>query len=262
MLQKRETQIVQLRSLVVLSILLLIFVACLSAEQQSGKPTGEISVRQILSKNLVAIGGLEAFHGAKTLEANGEFGYPGMRPSGYFQFIYKAPFSDVLELAFMSSGQSAAGRRNGRPFVKMSSNATFSQDGVTTTAMEEALYCWFESDSEGRQEGIELVGLTDLKKKWAYALRFAPNPATSHVNYYDSETFLLVRTEMAQRFRSEENGPDKAYRVDVEFKDYRVTENLRFPWLLSANAGRGNVEFRVTKIRENVSVDDSKFAGM
>jgi hypothetical protein len=262
MLQPSEIQIVQLRWLLTFSILLLMFVACLSAEQQLAKPTGEISAKQILDKNLVALGGPEVFHAAKTLEASGEFGYPGMHPSGYFHFFYKAPFRDVLELAFMSSGQSAAGRRNGRPFVKMSPNATFSQDGVTTTAMEEAWYCWFESDFEGRHEGIDLVGLTDLQKKWAYALRFVRTPTDSHVNYYDSETFLLVRTEMAQRFRSDENGPDKAYRVDVEFKDYRITENLLFPWLLSANAGRSNVEFRVTKIRTNVLVDDSKFVGM
>lgn len=262
MLRPREIQIVQLKSLVMLSILLLMFVACLSAEQQLAKPTGQISAKQILDKNLLALGGPEAVHAAKTLEASGEFGYPDMNPSGYFHFFYKAPFSDVLELAFMSSGQSAAGRRNGRPFVKMSPNATFSQDGVTTTAMEGAWYCWFESDFEARHEGIELVGLTDLQKKWAYALRFVPTPGDPHVNYYDSDTFLLVRTEMAQRFRSEEKGPDKAYRVAVEFKDYRVTENLLFPWLLTANAARSSVEFRVTKVRTNVLVDDSKFVGM
>ena len=168
-----------------LSILLLMFFlfACLSGEQQLAKPTGEISAKQILDKNLLALGGPEAFHAAKTLEASGEFGNPGFHPSGYFHFFYKAPYNDVLELAFMSSGQSAAGRRNGRPFLKMSPNAIFSQDGVTTTAMEEAWYCWFESDFEGRHEGIELVGLTDLQKKWAYALRFAPTPPDSHVNY-------------------------------------------------------------------------------
>ena len=74
-----------------LSFLLLMFVACLSAEQQLAKPTGEISAKQILDKNLLALGGPEAFHAAKTLEASGEFGYPGMHPSGYFHFFYKAP---------------------------------------------------------------------------------------------------------------------------------------------------------------------------
>jgi hypothetical protein len=108
MLQPRQVQIVQLRSLVMPSIPLLMFVACLSAEQQITKPTGEISAKQILDKNLLALGGPEVFHAAKTLEASGEFGYPGMHPSGNFHFFYKAPFSDVLELAFMSSGQSAA----------------------------------------------------------------------------------------------------------------------------------------------------------
>ena len=94
-----------------------------------------------------------------------------------------------------------------------------------------------------------------------FAFRTDPTRLTRKL--LDSETFLLVRTEMAQRFRSEEKGPDKAYRVDVQVKDYRVTENLLFPWLLSANAGRSSVEFRVcSELRTNVLVDDSKFVGM
>jgi outer membrane lipoprotein-sorting protein len=128
--------------------------------------------------------------------------------------------------------------------------------------MEEAWHCLVDSDLAGHYQDVELVGLTQLHKKWAYALRFVPKAGDPHIRYYDSESFLLVRMEMTQRFRSEENGPDKAYRVDTDFDDYRVSENLRLPRLLTTSSQRGSLEFRVESVKLNVSIDDSKFLGL
>jgi hypothetical protein len=67
--------------------------------------------------------------------------------------------------------------------------------------------------------------------------------------------------EMAQRLKSTDGGPDGAYKVYTEFEDYRATDGLRFPRLVTGASEQGNLEFRIQKIRTNVPVEDSTFQG-
>jgi hypothetical protein len=65
--------------------------------------------------------------------------------------------------------------------------------------------------------------------------------------------------EMAQRLKSTDGGLDSAYKVYIEFGDYRASDGLRFPRLVTGVTEEGNLDFHVQNIRTNVPVEDSRF---
>jgi hypothetical protein len=228
------------------------------AAQSSPKPTGAISVQQILDKNLAAMGGLEKLQAAKTLEVGGVFGLNESRPSGDFRFIYKAPASDLFRLDYVSHGQTMTGLNNGKFFTKRSGGNSFAMNGITDGVMEESWRHLIETSIEGYLS-VTLSGLAQLHGKWAYAVRFVPLKGDSHLRYYDCETFLVTQMEMAQRLKATDGGADHAYKVYVEFEDYRATDDLRFPRLVTGESERGSLNFYVRNVRTNVPVDDALF---
>jgi hypothetical protein len=212
--------------------------AGLYAAQSSTKPTGAISVQQILDKNLAAMGGLEKSRETKTLEVGGSFGLNPYHSSGDFGFIFKAPTSDLFRLDYVSHGQTMTILHNGKLFTAWRHLIEPNVDGYLS---------------------VTLTGLAQIQGKWAYALRFVPLKGDSHIRYYDAESFLVTQIEMVQRLKSTDGGADSGYKVYVEFEDYRPTDGLRFPRLLTGASEQGNLEFRVTSVRTNVPVDDSTF---
>jgi hypothetical protein len=65
--------------------------------------------------------------------------------------------------------------------------------------------------------------------------------------------------EMAQRLKATDGGADHAYKVYVEFEDYRATDDLRFPRLVTGESERGSLNFYVRNVRTNVPVDGGLF---
>jgi len=207
---------------------------------------------------LAAMGGLEKLRAAKTLEVGGVFGLNESRPSGDFRFIYKAPASDLFRLDYVSHGQTMAGLNNGKFFTKRSGGSSFAMNGITDGVMEESWRHLIETSIEGYLS-VTLSGLAQLHGKWAYAVRFVPLKGDSHLRYYDCETFLVTQMEMAQRLKATDGGADRAYKVYVEFEDYRPTDDLRFPRLVTGESERGSLNFYVRNVRTNVPVDDGLF---
>src|ERR1700722_2683718 len=232
--------------------------AGLYAAQSSTKPTGAISVQQILDKNLAAMGGLEKLGETKTLEVGGSFGLNPYHSSGDFRFIFKAPTSDLFRLDYVSHGQTMTILHNGKLFTKQSGGKAFAMNGITDGVMEEAWRHLIEPNVGGYLS-VTLTGLAQTQGKWAYALRFVPLKGDSHIRYYDAESFLVTQIEMVQRLKSTDGGADSGYKVYVEFEDCRPTDGLRFPRLLTGASEQGNLEFRVTSVRTNVPVDDALF---
>jgi hypothetical protein len=108
-----------MRSLFVLLIASAVFANYLPTTQNSARPTGQISAKQILDRNTAAIGGLESIRAARNLEASGTVGAPGINRIGYFHYFFKAPANDLFEFELVSHGQSTAGHRDGVPYIKM-----------------------------------------------------------------------------------------------------------------------------------------------
>ncbi len=232
----------------------------LAETQEKPKPTGSISIKEILDKNFAAMG-LAKPASVQTLEVSGRFAPPPYRAFGYFRFFYKSPASYLAELDFIGHGQAAVGRNSdGHLILRRSANASIALNGVTIFTMVEAWQTLVQFQKINAYEEVDLVGLEEIDKGWAYAIRFVPKAGDPLLSHYDSDNFLLQRVQLVQRFRDEKDGPDRAYRIEVDYHDYRSTDNVTLPRWLAIAQGRDEVDFHVQSVRVNAPIDDAKFA--
>jgi hypothetical protein len=75
-----------------------------SSGQQAESPKGQITASEILRKNLIATGGLEAHKALESLVATGDFHVGSTNRMGDYKFSYKAPSNDMLQIDMISHG--------------------------------------------------------------------------------------------------------------------------------------------------------------
>lgn len=107
-------------------------------------------------------------------------------------------------------------------------------------------------------EKAELIGVRQVDDRDAYAIRLTPASEKPIVHYYDTQTFLLLRTgEM-------EETPVGAAPTGTYFSDYRVVDGVKIPFVIRARqrlpTGIVEVRLTVTRVQTNVPIDDSLFA--
>jgi hypothetical protein len=246
-----------MRRALTLAILLIFCCRTPTLAQKAPRPKAPISATEILDKYVAATGGLEVWHALQTVDAHGSFGVPSFHSSGDFDFYYRAPASDVFQLFMMSHGQTSVGHNGGTPFFN--AGRTLGINGVTVNILEENWLALTESGFDQRYTRIELVGLTGIDGKWAYALRFTPKVGDPQLRYYDCQSFLMVRMDLAQRIRMQKDGPEFAYKVETYYSDYRDSGGIKFPRKIRASSSNGDIVLDIHHVGTNRPLNDSVF---
>lgn len=241
----------------------LAFYNCAALAQKPPRPKGKISTAEILDKHIAAVGKPEVLNALQTLHVQGIIGLSPMPPThglGDFHFYYKAPASDVFSLDAISHGQSSIGHNEGAPFSKHTVRGIGGLNGVSLNILEENWLGLIESRFDQQHyPRIELLGLAEIDGRWAYALGFTPQVGDRQIRYYDCESFLMVRMDLAQRYSLEKGGPESAYKVETYYSDYRDSAGINLPRKIRASASNGDLVLDVQEIRANMSVADSVF---
>jgi len=102
------------------------------------------------------------------------------------------------------------------------------------------------------------MGLAENDGRWAYALGFTPKVGDRQIRYYDCESFLMVRMDLAQRVGRKDDA-EAAYKVEIYYSDYRDSGGINLPRKIRANASDGDLVLDVQQSRTNALVDDSVF---
>jgi hypothetical protein len=246
-----------MRRALTLAILLIFCCRITTPAQKAPPPKDPISAAEILGKHVAATGGLEAWRALQTVDAHGSFGGP--RLQGDFDFYYRAPASDVFQLFMISHGQTSVGHNGGTPFFKSDAGRTLGINGVTVNILEENWLALTESGFDQRYTRVKLVGLAGINGKWAYALQFTPKVGDPQLRYYDCQSFLMVRMDLAQRIRKEKDGPEFAYKVETYYSDYRDSGGIKFPRQIRASSSAGEMVLDIHDVHTNHAVNDSVF---
>jgi hypothetical protein len=241
-----------------------------SMGQENEAPKGRISPDEILQKNLIATGGLEAHKALATLVANGEIRLNNTNRIGDYKFSYKSPNNDKLEIRRISHGANWEGHRASRPVHGAVSEGLGAPepgelciwcviDGVDTWIVEDDWRKLLQWDFCCAYN-IELIGMGEVDKRLAYGLRFTPKKGgNAFVCFYDRETFLLVRIDRIDWFRTSRNQEATAHKVESIFRDYRLEGAIKLPFVISIPRPEGDVVFEVTKIKIGGTIKDSVF---
>ncbi len=254
-----------------LYILIIAGVCHPSMGQRDEAPKGQISASEILQKNLIATGGLEAHKALETVVASGEIHLDPTQRIGEFKFSYKAPGSDMLKVRMFGHGANWVGHRGGRPvsdWIYEGFRPTAPSDELCLECVINGVNTWIVEDDWrkllqwdfSRDYNIELIGVGEEDKRLAYALRFAPKKGgNAFVCFYDRETFLLVRIDRSDWFRTKRNQEATVHKVESIFRGYHMEGGIQLPSVIAIPRPEGDVVFEVSRIKAGEPIKDSVF---
>jgi hypothetical protein len=205
---------------------------------------------------------------------SGEFRLNNTHRIGDYKFSYKSPNNDMLEVKRISHGANWTGHREGR-LVHGGVSEGLGAPEPGELSGESCIWCVINGVDTSIVEhdwrtllqwdfccayNIELIGIGEVDKRPAYGLRFtSKHGGDPFVCFYDRETFLLVRIDHIQRVRTSRNRAETVYGVESIFRDYRVLDGIKLPFVIAIPRPEGDVIFEVSKVKTGVAIKDSVF---
>jgi outer membrane lipoprotein-sorting protein len=139
------------------------------------------------------------------------------------------------------------------------SNSMQGDREITGPQLEGMLNAHFPSPLLAYKEAgakVELLGRETVFGREAFVLQFTPKTGPASKNYFDAETFLLVRN-VTTLVVPEAGGPmDQS----TDFADYRNVSGMKLPFRVTQNTTAQTMTITLTSIELNAAVDDTMFA--
>lgn len=266
-------------------ILLAMTASMLVAADTSTKATApELSVAQIVEKNVAARGGLDRWRGLQTLQMKGKMQAGGNRrptipvpgtkigqevrvqprPTEQAQlpFLMELHRGRKQRLEIQFNGQTAVQVYDGsqgwkvRPFLNRHEVEKFTPEELKASAQQCDLDgCLIDYAAKGSK--VELAAIDQVEGRSAYKLRVTDKNGYARHIWVDAENFLEVKVEGAPRRLDGKYHPTATY-----VRDYRSVNGLMMPYLMETTVEgiKDTEKIQVEEIVSNPKIDDSQFA--
>jgi hypothetical protein len=241
-----------------LSYLTLIAALALGSPLARAQETKQMTVDQLVAKNLEAKGGEEALHALQSVKLTGKMLVrEGQLQLGYSQ-VKKRP-DDVrteVSLQGMTAVQAWDGKEGWQisPFQGRKDPEKMSADD-TKSLMEEAEIGGPLPDWKEKGSTVEYLGTEDVDGTQAYKLKVTRKNGDVNYVYLDPDHFLEIRV-VTQRM---EHGSQ--VETETDLSDYEKVNGVYVPF--SMESGRkgdpDKQKLMIDKADGNVPVDDSAF---
>jgi len=243
----------------------------------------QLSVGQIVEKNVSARGGLDRWRGVQALEMKGKMQAGGNRrptipvpgtkispevkvnrPTEQAELPFVMDLSrgrkQRLEIKF--NGQTAIQVYDGaqgwklRPFLNRHEVEKFTADELKAAAQQSDLD-GFLIDYAAKGSKVELAGVEQVEGRSAYKLKVTDKSQYTRHVWVDAENFLEVKVEGTPRRLD-----GKYHPVAVFLRDYRPVSGLMMPHLLetSVEGVKETEKIEIEEIVSNPKLDATKFA--
>jgi hypothetical protein len=219
-------------------------------------PSASLSAEQILDKAVEMSGGRAAYEKHTSLVMKGGFAIPSQGINGTIEVVSKAPNKSLVVSTIPGVLTQTEGFDGETAWSKDTMNGLRTKTGVELATTRRTAV--FNADLKWRElwKGVELVGREKVGGRDAYAVKFLPkegegNPQT---NYYDAETFLLLRSDSIQE------GPMGTVPVTSLFSDYRPVGGIQTPHVIEQQLPIMTVKLTVTEVAYDLPIEDARFA--
>jgi hypothetical protein len=240
----------------------LIVTTILQAQDTSSPVQQKITPEWILSRYMEASGG-DKRRGIQTIEMSGSvtLGRSGAPASGDdVHFWRKFPDTDALEFDTRSHGIARICNKQGKLFVERGVTAIGAINFVSIHSMREALVAVTDYSWKERFTNLELLGVSPNGSRKSYVIGLTLKNGDRQVWYFDSEYFLLVRIDMAEKMKETLSGPVKAYKLEAHLSDYQNTGGLRFPHTIAFECSFCGIQLNILQVKINPPLDEKIFA--
>jgi outer membrane lipoprotein-sorting protein len=249
----------------------------------SPAPAVQPSADEIVSKNVAAKGGLQAWRSVQAMSMKGKMDaggnesstipmpgkksgseVPHTRPAEQVQLPFlmemKRPHKSRLEIQF--EGQTAIQVFDGtrgwklRPYLGRKVVEPFTADETKSTLMESELDGPLV-DCAAKGTKVEAEGTEKVEGHNAYKLKLTMKDGQVRHVWVDSETFLDVKIDGIPRRMDGRMRP-----VEVYMRDYRSVNGVMVPYLLETQVQglQPSHKMQIETVVVNPKLDDSRFA--
>lgn len=243
----------------------------------------QLSVAQIVGKNVSARGGLERWRTVQALEMKGKMQAGGNRRStipvpgtktgpeikvnrpteqAELPFVMDLGRGRKQRLEIQFNGQTAVQVYDGtqgwkvRPFLNRHDVEKFTPEELKTAAQQTDLDGYL-IDYASKGSKVELEGVDQVEGRRTYKLKVTDRNANTHRVWVDAESFLEVKVEGTPRRLD-----GKYHPVAIFLRDYRSVNGLMMPYILETTVEgvKDTEKIQIEEIVSNPKLDESKFA--
>jgi hypothetical protein len=227
---------------------------CLVAAAFGQPPKAALTAEQVIEKSIAATGGRQAMQKITSSYAKGIMDFPASDAHGVIEKYAKAPDKQLTITNLEGVGESRQG---------FDGQVAWSQDpaGAVTVLTGAALadvkrgaafnsgLNWRDLYSKAELAGKESVGGSD-----SYVVKLTAASGKVTTRYYGALTFLLLRETAVY------DTPQGDMVISATFSDYRDVDGIKTPFRIRQVMPVGEIIFTTTELKNNVAIDDAKFA--
>ncbi len=229
--------------------------ASIAMASSATQPPASLSADEIISKNIAARGGLEAWRALQTLTMEGKLGAGGnqrtaipvpvegkgegklhmpVRPKEEAQLPFamkmERPRRSRLEIEFNhQTAVQAFDGANGwklRPFLNRNQVEPYSPDELKAASLQPDIDGPLV-DYASKGTKVELEGMENVEDRDTYKLKLTMKDGHTLQVWIDAQTFLEAKIDGLPRRLD-----GKEHQVEIYYRDYRSVSGLRFPFVL------------------------------
>jgi predicted Zn-dependent peptidase len=212
------------------------------------KPIPEgMTASKIFENYVEAIGGSKTLNGVKTIKTTVELTIPGapFKPTGVMKSM--APNKESMEISAAGMGVIMKQVFNGKSGYseQQGMKTEMSDEEIEKKKAEKGLFPEMYLNSEN----ISLISLSPLNGADVYKIQISENS----FRYYDSESFLLVRTEEMR----EAQGQKMTQTTDLS--EYKSIDGIMMPHTSTLTIGPQVITYAASEIKINDGVSKKDF---
>jgi len=222
-----------------------------------------LTADQIVEKHLTAMGGREALAKLTSRRATGTISVetPMGSLGGLFEMSAKAPNKMRVAVRIDLTPAGGPGELIQEQFFDGTTgwmlNSMQGDTPMEGDQLESARNDFFPTPLLRHQElgrKLELLPGEDVHGRKAYVLKVTPKTGPVEKMFFDAESFLLVRT--MSTINSVQLG--SAEQVS-DSSDYRAVDGVQVAFTIAQSVGGQNIVLKLTKVENNVAIDDAVF---
>jgi hypothetical protein len=213
-----------------------------------------MSAAMVLDKYVEVTGGKAAYNKIKSTTTKGVVRLTAQNLTGKFYIFAKAPNKMHSLQEFANIGKSEQGYDGKVAWGRDPFNGLRTLEGQELAQIK--TFATFNIFARWREvyRKVEMIGIRKVGARSTYAIRLTPATGKPTVQYHDTKTFLVLRSDTVQ------DSPQGSIPVESYFEDYRVVDGIRTPFKVRSRLAAAELLTTITEVKNNVPIDDARFS--
>ncbi len=218
----------------------------------------------VIEKHLAAIGGRAALAKLESRTSTGTVSVSaqGADLGGALETYNKAPNKSRtyfrIDMSQFGAGEMVVDQRcDGKTAFAM--NSMQGDREITGAQLQGLLNATFPSPLLNYKDAgtkAEMIGKDKVGDRAVYVLQFTPKAGPVSKQYYDADTYLVVRT--VTKMDVPELGGEVEQTTDLS--DYRDVDGIKIPFKMNVFSAMQTITITLSKVEHNKPIDDAMFS--